>query len=328
MNNFDMMKRRLEYQGGIKQEDRMIHDKYKTFLSALSFSYQAADISLAQNRESCLSAIADAQPSGPIFRALINPDKLKQSYDDKILSVDRQHNFKCGDVIRWEGTDSYWIIHLAELTEDAYLRSEIRRCRYKIKFRDEKGNWFATWAAIRGPVETQIDSIQKNQTRVDCPNLSLSILMPCNDQTLKAFDRYSEFLFAGRSWKVQAPDSISMEDVIEINAEESYIDRDTDDVSNEIKNGLVIEPEDPTPESAIHGETWIKPCIPQVYISDVEGTWEVEVDIRPGEKLPITLAVDPQDNKRVTVTWNKMSEGQFDLYCGDLKKTIVVESLW
>jgi len=84
-----------------------------------------------------------------------------------------------------------------------------------------------------------------------------------------------------------------MEDVIEINAEESYIDRDTDDVSNEIKNGLVIEPEDPTPESAIHGETWIKPCIPQVYISDVEGTWEVEVDIRPGEKLPITLAVDP-----------------------------------
>ena len=47
--------------------------------------------------------------------------------------------------------------------------------------------------------------------------------MPRNDKTIHAFDRYSEFLFAGRCWKVQAPDDISMRNVLEVNAEEDYI---------------------------------------------------------------------------------------------------------
>nr|DAN98361.1 MAG TPA: hypothetical protein [Caudoviricetes sp.] len=37
---------------------------------------------------------------------------------------------------------------------------------------------------------------------MDKPNLSLNILMPRNEKTIHAFDRYSEFLFAGRCWKV------------------------------------------------------------------------------------------------------------------------------
>ena len=56
--------------------------------------------------------------------------------------------------------------------------------------------------------------------------------MPRNDKTIHAFDRYSEFLFAGRCWKVQAPDDISMRNVLEVNAEEDYINRDTDDIEN------------------------------------------------------------------------------------------------
>jgi len=130
--------------------------------------------------------------------------------------------------------------------------------------------------------------------------------MPKNDKTKTAFNRYEEFLFAGRSWKVQTPDEISIDGVLEINAEESYIDRDTDDVPNEMKNGLVIEPEDPTPESGIHGETWIKPQIPQVYTSDVEGDWSIVVNAKPGEKCPVTLIIDKDNKKKVTLTWNKM----------------------
>jgi hypothetical protein len=37
--NKEMMRRRLEWQGGIAQEDRMIRDKYRTFLKALQYSY-------------------------------------------------------------------------------------------------------------------------------------------------------------------------------------------------------------------------------------------------------------------------------------------------
>lgn len=312
MNNFEMMRRRLEYQGGIKQEDRMIQDKYKTFLKTLQYSYQAASISLAQHYNDCLSATADLPPDEPIdlaARALINPDRVKQDYDDKILSVDYKHGFQCGDVIKWRGTNSYWLIYLEELTEDAYFRAEIRRCKYRIKFKDEEGNWLSTWAAIRGPVETQIDSIQKNQQRIDRPNLSLNILLPRNEKTIAAFERYSEFLFAGRSWRVEAPDSISITNVIEIAAEESYIDKDADDTVNEMKNGLVIETPDPNEsvDTGIDGPTFIRPVLSFTYtVEEENGSWSVP------EQAPVTLEVSP-DSLSAKITWNKMQSGNFTL---------------
>nr|DAO08592.1 MAG TPA: hypothetical protein [Caudoviricetes sp.] len=72
----------------------------------------------------------------PIYRALINPDKVKQDYDDKIISIDHMAKYEPGDVFEWKRTGTYWIIYLEEITEDAYFRGEIRRCRYKIKFKD------------------------------------------------------------------------------------------------------------------------------------------------------------------------------------------------
>ena len=334
MGNFELMKRRLEAQGGIKQEDRMIKDKYNTFLHSLKYSYQAADVEMVQRWDQCLEAYPAApDPTGtpvepPVpARALINPNKLKQDYDDKILSIDSKYNWGPGDVFRWAGTDSYWIIYLEELTEDAYFRGDIRRCKYKIKFKDQEGKWFATWAAIRGPVETQIDSIQKNQVRVDRPNLSLNILLPRNPQTIYAFDRYKEFLFAGRDWQVKAPDTISMTNVIEIAAEEHYIDKDRDDVEQNMKNGLVIEPYDPTPAvlSRIHGEGFIKPKITETYSVDEEGgVWRV------ANNVPVSIEV--VDSKTIHLTWCKATHGQFELqWVKDntiLKRTIVVESLF
>ena len=43
MDNLELMRARLDYQGG-SQENRMIKDKYRTFLKALKYSYQAANI--------------------------------------------------------------------------------------------------------------------------------------------------------------------------------------------------------------------------------------------------------------------------------------------
>ncbi len=336
MNNLELMKKRLEWQGGIHQEDRMIKDKWRTLQRALLYSYQACSVQIVQPHNFVLDMNDPIDPEMSIFqevRALINPDKVKQDYDDKIISIDYVHGYKPGDVFEWKKTDTYWIIYTQEITEDAYFRGEIRRCKYKIKFKDEEGEWCATWAAIRGPVETQINSIQKNQERIDVPNLSLNILMPYNEKILHAFDRYSEFLFAGRCWKVQAPDSISMVvkkdnqnyGVIEINAEEDYINRDTDDIDNEMKNGLVIEPIDPSPNSGIIGETFIKPKISEIYaVEQLDGTWSVD------SKIPVTIC--PIDNKTVKVTWNKTTHGQFVLTWSNgvntLEKTIVVESLY
>lgn len=335
MNNFEMMKHRLIHQGGIRQEDRMIADKFKTFQRALLYSYQGADVEKIQDWNQCLRAPAYAvngpdQPIGSAVRALINPNKLKQDYDDKILSIDASYGWKCGDVFRWCGTDSYWIIYLEELTEDAYFRGDIRRCKYRIKFKDSEGTWKGTWAAIRGPVETQIESIQKNQVRVDRGNLSLNILVPRNKDTLYAFDRYKEFIFDGKCWQVQAPDSISMTNVIEIAAEEYYKNKDTDDLENEIVDGLIVEPFDPTPGliSHIHGEAFIKPIVEWEYTLDPEcgkGEWSFTPEV------PVVMQVS-NDGMKVKLKWTKSSHGQFDLIWRnnsmEFKKTIVVESLW
>lgn len=339
MDNLELMKRRLEYHGGAAQEDRMIRDKYKTFQRALKYSYQGADIELTTKWYQCLNAtpaveIFGKDPTwspGKRVRALINPNKLKQDYDDKILSIDSKYEMEPGDIFHWVGTDSYWIIYLRELTEDAYFRGDIRRCKYKIKFKDKEGNWRSTWAAIRGPVETQIDSIQKNQVRVDRPNLSLNILIPRNEYTLYAFDRYKEFLFGGRCWRVEAPDDISMTNVIEIAAEEYFKNKDTDDIENEMIDGLVIEPYDTDPRilSHIAGEGFIKPLTDWTYRLDGNfgtGEWSIS------ENVPVNMTII-EDGNGVVINWFKTSHGQFDLMWTNndditLKKTIVVESLW
>lgn len=327
MNNLDLMKKRLEFQGGIQQENRMIKDKLKTLRKALLYSYQACTVQKVQSFSQTL-ALEDTTSSFPFLRALINPDKVKQDYDEKIISIEYD-NLRPGDVFEWKKTDTYWLVYLREITEDAYFRSAIRRCRYKIKFKGSDGKPCETWAAIRGPVETQINSIQKNQIRIDQPNLSLNILMPKNDETVKAFERYSEFLFAGRAWRVEAPDSISMEDILEINAEEYYISPTKDDVINEIANGLVIEKVDPTPNSEIQGETFIIPRVEARYTAPAAGgKWYAKSEV--GAIVPVSIC--PIDDLVVTVTWNKATHGNFVLYWTDgsrtIEKSIVVESLF
>lgn len=329
MNNLDLMRMRLEWQGGIHQEDRMIKDKWRSLQRALKYSYQACTVQKVQAYNEILGADWKNKEIDeslfPYNRALINPDKVKQDYDDKIISIDYSYGYQPGDIFEWKKTDSYWIIYTQEMTEDAYFRGEIRRCRYRIKFKDSQGNWCSTWAAIRGPVETQIDSIQKNQNRIDRPNLSLNILMPRNKETLHAFDRYAEFLFAGRCWRVDAPDSISMKNIIEVNAEEDYINKDTDSIQESMKNGLVFEPIDDTPDTEIKGSTWIKPNLPEVYSIDRQGGRWCVLD-----KAPVNIKIIAVN--QVELVWEKMTSGSFTLQWSNgkefIQKYIVVESLY
>lgn len=321
MTNLELMNKRLQWQGG-NQEQRMIKDKYRTLKKVLMFSYQGCDVQLQQKRESC-----EQLEDQPIYRALINPDKVKQDYDDKILSIFYETGYKCGDVFLWKGTNTRWLIYLEQLTEDAYFRGEIRLCKYQIKFKDADGKIQKTWAAIRGPVETQIETGLKNQVSVHSPNFTLSILLPRNDATLQMFQRYSEFLFNGKCWRVTVNDDISVTGVIEVIAEEYYIDKDTDDRTEEIKDGLVIEPVDPNDaESAIKGNTFIKPKFSETYKAlPAGGTWSIKE-----KDIPVCLSVI-SDNE-VSLKWQKTVSGQFTLVYKvndeTYEKIIVVESLF
>jgi hypothetical protein len=55
---------------------------------------------------------SDKMHKAETVRALINPNKLKQDYDDKIISIGFEHEFHTGDIIEWVDTNTYWLIYL------------------------------------------------------------------------------------------------------------------------------------------------------------------------------------------------------------------------
>jgi hypothetical protein len=69
-------------------------------------------------------------------RALINRNKLSQDYDDKIISIGFEEEFKVGDIFEWVDTNTYWLIYLQETTELAYFRGNIRKCTYQISWKE------------------------------------------------------------------------------------------------------------------------------------------------------------------------------------------------
>ena len=308
---------RLRSAGGHSQQERMIHDKRETLNRVVHFSYQAARVV----RE-------DAENRQPV-RALINPNKLKQDYDDKILSVGYEYNFKPGDVFEWLGTQTHWLIYLQDLTELAYFRGDIRKCSYQVSWEDEDGNIQSTWIAVRGPVETKINFIQKSGISVDNPNHSLNILMPKTEATLKYFQRYSKFYLKGADedtasicWRVEATDTISMPGVLEINAVEYYSNIHEDDVEAGLVGSLVVNPEEQIQNTQmIYGETFIKPkkSYEFVYRGREKSTWSFD------KEYPIQYEVN---GDKITITWLKTFSGQFELRYGTAKKTVVVESLF
>ena len=303
----------LQHQGGFPQQDRMIKDKYRSFKKALTYSYQGAFIQpIGQEKQ---------------YRALINPNKVKQDYDDKIISVDFQYGLKPGDVFNWVNTNTYWLIYLQELTELAYFRGDIRKCNYTIDWLNKDGERQSTYAAVRGPVETKIDYIQKEGISVDNPNYSLNILIPRNEETLAYFKRYAKFYLqedTSTCWRIEAVDSISMPGIIEINAVEYYINDFYDE------DGIVDELNvKPIPEDAatteIEGPTFIKPKTTYAYAymgeEDTIGEWSVKEKNMPVE-------INKASDTIISLKWNKNYSGQFTLQCGDATKTIVVESLF
>ena len=321
LSGLSLMANRINWHGGKPQQDRMIRDKRWTLDHAVKYSYQAAKIKHTD-------AIDQEQAS-----ALINPDKTKQNYDDKILSVGYEFRYKPGDIFDWINTGTKWIIYLQDLTELAYFRGEIRRCNYTVSWLNEDGEKFTQYLAVRGPVETKINFIQKSGISVDEPNYSLDILMTKTPEALEYFRRYAKFYLKGieekdknTCWRVEATDSISMPGVLQVVAVEYYSNETRDDVEGYLVDGLIVEPLDPNLQdedfdNLIKGETFIKPRIEYKYFyrGKEDSQWSLD------KKVPVKLKVE---GKKVTLLWDSGYSGQFTLKYGKSEKTIVVESLY
>lgn len=304
MNELELMKLRLCNKA---QQDRMIQDKRKSFDKAVLYSYQGAHVKKIGEEKTA--------------PALINPNATKQDYDDKIISIGFEYEYSPGTVFEWiNGTK--WLVYLQDLTELAYFRGDVRKCSYEISWRNSKGELKNTFAALRGPKETTIESSITSNISIDSPNHTLYIMLPKNDDTVEYFTRYSEFYLKNSKicWKVQAIDDISMPGILEINAIEYYSNKDADDIDQGLVDEKLIIPQE---NSRIEGEAFIKPKrayeykAPEDYIGDC---WQV---------IPTNVPVVVKaNNNTATITWTKSYIGEFKLCFGELEKTIVVESLF
>ena len=238
MSGLDIMKKRLAYVAGEPGDDRNVREKYLSFQSAINDPYQSETITF----------------NGQKYKCLINPDKLKESYDQKEISIDFKAEMKAGDVFYWDRTGCYWLVFLQEYTEEAYFRASIRKCNFKI---------YDDWVWLRGPVETAIAWRQKHQIEFNDLNYSILFYVVASEENLKRYSRLNIIKFDGHNWRVAATDKYSQPGIIEVYLEE-YFD-------NEMEDNMVI-PEIIEPDTTrpyIDGPRFVKPYDENVSFSIV-----------------------------------------------------------
>ena len=194
---------RLQNRGG-SQLDRLKAGKLWSLRCALKNSYNSKRIKV---------------PNGSCWRALMNIESggLKSDYDKKTVSVEFDSGLDCGDVFECLDDGTHWMIYLPVLTETAYLRSEIIRCRYTLDIDD-----VTYWVYFQGPTETDLRWFQKNGINVNELNLSGTIFIKKDARTENYFKRFTHIKIADHVWEVQVTDRITVPGIIELEVQEYY----------------------------------------------------------------------------------------------------------
>lgn len=318
MSGLENLKTRLDYRGGNNQQARMQAGKLSTLKKALLYSYQAATAILQDGRE---------------FKCLINPDKLKNEYEDKIISIPfediclneskvgkiseglQKIGMKVGDIFTWKETNTKWLVYLQRLEETAYFRAEIRRCQYTI---DVNGKIYSIYGKRLG----EIDWETKHNIFWNNLNYSLQVYISKDENTQGYFKRFKIVKINGEPWEVQAVDEISSDGIIIIALKEAYSNSIAEEIEEEkkeddIKNDVSLP--------RIVGDTVVYPYDELIYtIQNAEGgMWESS-----SPKGKITN----QDEKQAKVTIATGKSGAFKLKYireeqEDIILDIIIESL-
>ena len=300
--SLELLIKRLQYQGG-NQEQRFINDKLRGLKKALLYSYQAATATLSDGKE---------------FRCLINPDKNKPAYDNKILSIPYKDiclnaprvgktaegeidiDIKPGDVFTWKETNTHWLVYLEYIEEDAYFRSEIRRCDQEVKIEDN-----SYWVYIRGPVETSIEWNQKAGIEWNTLNYSLVMYITADEITNNYFERFKTIKILDprynkeKTWQVVGVDPYYGDGIIQVFLDEYFENSIADAVAAE--NSAETGEENPVDETAayIDGPTEVQQYSKAYYEihNAEEGRWylkwkDEEQDLKSSLKIiPLNISI-------------------------------------
>ena len=254
--SLELLNKRLNYHGG-NQQQRMISDKLRTLKKALLYSYQAATAILKDGRQ---------------FRCLINPDKNEPNYDNKEISIpykdiclnkprtgktsegEEEIGMQPGDVFTWKQTNTHWLVYLQYLEEDAYFRSEIRRCDQQVTV-----NGTSYWVYIRGPVETSIVWNQKQKVQWNDLNHSLVMYITRDQNTCDYFYRFQKLKVLDpksgveKTWQVVDADPYYGDGIIQVFLDEYF----ENTIAEEMEKQKHVDPTPEPPEGApyIEGAT-------------------------------------------------------------------------
>ena len=211
----------LQDQQELSENQVIILDKLEKEYSYLEG--ERGSIEYIRNLQSIVDQLTNAEP---YFRCLINHDKLKVDYEDKIISIPfmqppvgsvepEETNFHNGTVFKWvhgnreEWTpDTYWIVYMQYSEETAYFRGQIRKADQEIEIVviDSEGNeeskTYRGW--MTGPNETTaLWNVKKNVTWNDL-NYTKILYITKDEDTLAFFQRFDRVLINGKPWEVQA----------------------------------------------------------------------------------------------------------------------------
>ena len=212
------------------QDNQELSDNQNNILSKLEDQYTSLAVitdKYSARYIRALEEIVDSLTSAaPFFKALINHDKLKVDYEDKIISIPFKEapedseeqidtNFHNGTVFKWvhgnkeEWTpDTYWIVYMQYSEETAYFRAEIRKADEQIQIIiiDDEGNEntvsYRGW--MTGPNETTALWNTKRGVVWNDMNYTKLLYITKDEDTLAYFQRFDRIIINGKPWEVQA----------------------------------------------------------------------------------------------------------------------------
>ena len=287
---------RVQYAGG-DQIGRMNKQKLRSLQWALKNDYNTRMIKT---------------PNKAAVPCLINTGNLKSDYDKKYISVEFSSGLEAGDTFEILDDGTHWMIYLPILTETAYLRSEIIRCRYQLEI---DGDLY--WIYFQGPTETDLRWFLKNQININELNLSGTIYIKNDEKTKHFFKRFTHIKIDGHVWEVQVTDPITVPGILELEVQEYYDNSiaelpEIKEVSGEYPLNT-IKGADVVKQDTIVGYS----IDPLCYNKDI--SWKIENN--PRVKLQETL-----ENGRICKV--KVYPGAvktFDICYGEQKRTITID---
>lgn len=275
--SLETLNTRLNYHGANIKE-RMESDKLRSLRAALKRSYQRQTAILQDGRE---------------FFCLINPEKLKNDYDEKMISIPFEDiclnaprigkttqgrvpiGMKDGDTFEWKEDGSHWICYLRRKQETAYYKAIIRQCDYEVEM--ESGNRY--WIYFKGPSQQDIEWHSKDNIVWNNLNYTAMFTITRNEETLEFFHRFAKVKIDGKNWEVAAVDSMSTEGIIDVYLNEDFTNSIQDAVDEMEANK---PPQSETPEDwpAIVGDLEVYPYDIKSYSikNAMDGTWEVNTN--------------------------------------------------